>query len=41
MPIHWRRFYFQKLVEFKTKEKEEMDKVNRKGAAKPPKVKFR
>jgi hypothetical protein len=30
MPIHWRRFYLKKLVDLKKKEKEEMDKVNRK-----------
>tara|TARA_Y100000356_G_scaffold23888_2_gene16826 strand:+ start:1187 stop:1354 length:168 start_codon:yes stop_codon:yes gene_type:complete len=26
MPIHWRRFYFKKLVETKKKEKQEIDK---------------
>jgi len=30
MPIHWRRFYLKKLVDLKKKEKEEMDKANRK-----------
>lgn len=36
MPIHWRKFYFSKLLELKKKEKEEMDKVNKKN--KIPKV---
>jgi hypothetical protein len=31
MPIHWRRFYFNKLLEAKKKEKAEYDKVNKKG----------
>jgi hypothetical protein len=31
MPIHWRRFYFKKLVDAKKKEKEEYDKANKKG----------
>lgn len=30
MPIHWRNFYFKKLVEAKKKEKDEMDKMNKK-----------
>lgn len=30
MPIHWRKFYFNKLVEFKKKEKEEYEKINKK-----------
>jgi hypothetical protein len=33
MPIHWRRFYFKKLVDAKKKEKEEYDKANKKGGA--------
>jgi hypothetical protein len=41
MPIHWRKFYINKLIELKKKEKEEVDKSNKKGAVKPPKVKMR
>jgi hypothetical protein len=35
MPIHIRRFYFKKLVDTKKKEKEEIDKVNKKGGTGP------
>lgn len=35
MPIHIRRFYFKKLVDAKKKEKEEIDKVNKKGGKSP------
>ena len=35
MPIHWRKFYFNKLLEAKKAEKEEMDKINRKGGNTP------
>jgi|TARA_A200000159_G_scaffold164862_1_gene196851 hypothetical protein len=30
MPIHWRRFYFKKLVDAKKKEKEEYEKSSKK-----------
>lgn len=30
MPIHWRNFYFKKLVDIKKKEKADMDKMKRK-----------
>ena len=36
MPIHWRRFYFKKLVEAKKKEKEEYDKAIRNQASRRP-----
>jgi hypothetical protein len=39
MPIHLRKFYFNKLMEFKKKEKEEMDKINRKSKPKSVNVK--
>jgi hypothetical protein len=39
MPVQWRRFYFNKLVEFKKKEKEEYDKANKK--SNPSKYKVR
>jgi len=29
MPIHWRRFYFKKLVDAKKKEQDEYKKANR------------
>ena len=35
MPIHIWRFYFNKLVDAKKKEKEEVDKVNKKGGNTP------
>ena len=41
MPIHWRNFYFKKLVESKKKEKEEMDKASKKGGARGPNVRVR
>jgi hypothetical protein len=41
MPIHWRRFYINKLIELKKKEKEEHDKVSNKGSGRMPKVKMR
>jgi hypothetical protein len=41
MPIHWRRFYFKKLLEAKKKEKEEMDKLNKKGKATGPNVRMK
>jgi undecaprenyl pyrophosphate synthase len=41
MPVHWRRFYFKKLVEAKKKEKEEYDKINKKGGARGPNVRVR
>ena len=39
MPIHWRRFYFKKLIDAKKKEKDEYDKVNKK--SKGPGVRVR
>ena len=41
MPIHWRRFYFKKLVDAKKKEKEEMDKVGKKSTSKGQAVRVR
>lgn len=41
MPIHWRRFYFNKLLDSKKKEKEEYDKVNKKSGSKGPGVNVR
>ena len=41
MPIHWRRFYFKKLLDAKTKEKADYDKVNKKGGSKGPNVRVR
>jgi hypothetical protein len=41
MPIHWRNFYFKKLLEAKKKEKQEYDKVNRQSTAKGPNVRVR
>jgi len=41
MPIHWRRFYFKKLVDSKKKEKQEVDKVNKKGSSNGPSVRVR
>ena len=35
-PIHWRRFYFKKLVEAKKKEKEEYDKASKKSGSRGP-----
>jgi hypothetical protein len=34
MPIHLRKFYYNKLVELKKAEKEEVDKVKRKSKVK-------
>ena len=39
MPIHLRRFYFQKLIDFKKKEAEEIKKAQSK--SKVPKVRMR
>jgi hypothetical protein len=39
MPIHLRKFYFNKLIEFKKKEAEEVKKAQSK--AKVPKVRMR
>jgi len=39
MPIHWRRFYFNKLLEAKKKEKQEYDKATRQ--SKGPNVRVR
>jgi hypothetical protein len=41
MPIHWRRFYFNKLLDAKKKEKEEYDKVNKKSGSNGPGVRVR
>lgn len=41
MPIHWRNFYFKKLLEAKKKEKQEYDKANRQSSAKGPNVRVR
>ena len=41
MPIHWRNFYFKKLLEAKKKEKEEMDKSTKKGGGRGPNVNVR
>lgn len=41
MPIHWRNFYFKKLIEVKKKEKEEMDKISKKTSSKGPNVRVR
>lgn len=30
MPSHWRKFYFQKLVELKKKENEEVEDIKKK-----------
>lgn len=40
MPIHWRKFYFKKLLDAKQKEKDEMNKINKKGG-RTPNVKMR
>lgn len=36
MPIHLRKFYFNKLREFKEQEKKEYEKINKKGKSGPP-----
>lgn len=41
MPIHWRRFYFKKLVDAKKKEKEEYDKASKKSGNRGPNVRVR
>jgi len=41
MPIHWRNFYFKKLIEVKKKEKEQYDKVSRSNSSKGPNVRVR
>jgi len=41
MPIHWRRFYFKKLLDAKKKEAEEYKKANKKGSPKGPNVRVR
>ena len=41
MPIHWRNFYFKKLVDAKKKEKQEHDKATKQGGAKGPNVRVR
>lgn len=35
MPIHWRRFYFKKLLDAKKEEKEQVDKMSKKGSTGP------
>ena len=40
MPIHWRNFYFRKLVESKKKEQEEYNKSSR-STSKGPNVRVR
>ena len=39
MPIHWRNFYFKKLLEAKKKEKEEHDKASKKKGGRVTKCK--
>jgi hypothetical protein len=41
MPIHWRRFYFKKLLEAKKEEKKQMDAASKKSGAKGPNVRVR
>jgi|TARA_R110002074_G_scaffold318094_1_gene488524 hypothetical protein len=41
MPIHWRNFYFKKLVDAKKKEKQEHDKASKKGGTTGPNVRVR
>lgn len=42
MPIHWRKFYYNKLVQSKKKEADDIDKLkNKKKIAKGPKIKVR
>jgi hypothetical protein len=41
MPIHWRNFYFKKLLEAKKKEKEEHDKSSKKKGGRAPNVNVR
>jgi len=41
MPIHWRNFYFKKLVDAKKKESEEINKVNKSSNSRGPNVRVR
>lgn len=41
MPIHWRNFYFKKLIEAKKKEQEEYNKSTRSSSSKGPNVRVR
>jgi hypothetical protein len=41
MPIHWRNFYFKKLLEAKKKEKEEHDKASKKKGGRSPNVRVK
>ena len=41
MPIHWRNFYFKKLLDAKKKEADEYKKANKKGGVKGPNVRVR
>jgi len=41
MPIHWRNFYFKKLVESKKKEQAELKKAQGKSSPKGPGVRVR
>jgi hypothetical protein len=41
MPIHWRKFYFKKLLDAKKKEKEEYDKSSKSSKSKGPGVRVR
>tara|TARA_Y100000593_G_C4146114_1_gene254693 strand:- start:200 stop:337 length:138 start_codon:yes stop_codon:yes gene_type:complete len=37
MPVWLRKFYLNELVDFRKKEKEEHDRISKKGQSKPPK----
>jgi hypothetical protein len=41
MPIHWRRFYYNKLADAKKKEQEQIKKSQRKSTPKGPGVNIR
>ena len=41
MPIHWRKFYFKKLLDAKKKEKAEYDKSSKGSSSKGPGVRVR
>jgi hypothetical protein len=41
MPIHWRKFYYNKLVDLKKKEKEEYSKMQSKQKSAGSKVRLR
>ena len=41
MPIHWRNFYFKKLVDAKKKESEEINKANKSSQSRGPNVRVR